>query len=179
MEIDNNITEAASPTYKRKGTAITRYYRCTSGPKKGKLASDPSKCGNRPDPKRVRHGRKVARTRGAIRVRKTQVSKKQQVSKRITQLNRMLRNRRTQNNRPTAVTNESFLDFLNVMCPVEYPTAKCDTILEFLDDIETKINEDMSTNFSLHCTSTSIKLMQHNLTEGESEDCSLTAQLSL
>lgn len=93
MKLDDVLTEAAERTFRRKQQQITRYYRCTSGPKKGKLASDPSKCGIRPDPKRVRHGKKVARQKGSVRVRKTIIAKKSHISKRVTQLNKLLRNR--------------------------------------------------------------------------------------
>lgn len=102
------LQEGAERAYKRKTSQITRYFRCASGPKKGKLASDPNKCGIRPDPKRVRHGRKVARTKGALRVRKSLMTKKQHVSKRITQLNRNLRNHYGRGSQ----TNEMY-DFAN------------------------------------------------------------------
>lgn len=101
------LDEAAQRAYRRVGNSITQYYRCTSGPKKGKLASDPSKCGQRKDPQRVRHGRKVAQRKGSIRVRKTQARKRTQLSKRVTTLNATLRNRNSKQ------TSESFIDHLN------------------------------------------------------------------
>ncbi len=84
------LDEGAKRAFKRKGSSLTHYFRCTSGPKAGKLASDPSKCGQRPDPKRVRHGRKVAKLKGSVRVRKTQMKKKTELSKRISRLNKQL-----------------------------------------------------------------------------------------
>lgn len=104
----NLLDEGAKRAYRRVDNKITQYFRCTSGPKKGKLASDPSKCGQRKDPKRVRHGRKVAQQKGAIRVRKTMNRKKTQSSKRVAQLNRTLNTRRANNNH----TTESFINYL-------------------------------------------------------------------
>lgn len=110
------LDEGAQRAYRRVGNNITQYYRCTSGPKKGKLASDPSKCGQRKDPKRVRHGRQVAQRKGSIRVRKTQARKRTQLSKRVTQLNTTLRKR---NEGPKKTTRESFAGFLDHSMIVE------------------------------------------------------------
>lgn len=86
------ICETAKRVFKRRGDGMEHYFRCTVGPKQGKLVADPSSCGKRPDPKRVRHGRIVAKTRGSIRVHKTSVTKKTNTSKRIAELNRRLNN---------------------------------------------------------------------------------------
>lgn len=144
------VFEAAAPAYKRNGSSITRYYRCTSGPKKGKLASEPAKCGMRPNPKKVRHGRKVAKQKGAIRVRKTAIAKLQQISKKITDLNRNLNNR----NSPTSNLKETFLKhiaisqgslvYLNeyysddIMDIFEYDYAQLDAAINFI--IEFKLD---------------------------------------
>lgn len=98
------LDEGAKKAYKRstKGTGVTMYFRCVSGPKKGKLAKDPASCGRRPDPKKVRHGRRVAQRKGKVRARKTSIRKKTQLSKRITQLNRRLQ----------GLNESSFISFL-------------------------------------------------------------------
>lgn len=114
----NQLDEGAQRTYRRVGNNITQYYRCTSGPKKGKLASDPSKCGQRKDPRRVRHGRQVAQRKGSIRVRKTQARKRTQISKRVTALNNVLRQRREQKE-PTQ-TRESFTEYMNYATLLEF-----------------------------------------------------------
>lgn len=125
----DSLDEGAKRAYRRVDNKITQYFRCTSGPKKGKLASDPSKCGQRKDPKRVRHGRRVAQQKGAIRVRKTMNRKKTQSSKRVSQLNRTLNNRRANNNK--SKTNESFLGYLVHQHLIE-KLLENDTFNEFL-----------------------------------------------
>jgi len=108
----NNLDEGAQRAFRRVANNITQYYRCTSGPKKGKLASDPSKCGQRKDPAKVRHGRRVAKQKGAIRVRKTIARKRTQVSKRVTKLNRVLKSRRAGGTRKPKKLGESFIEYL-------------------------------------------------------------------
>jgi hypothetical protein len=144
------LDEGAQRAFRRVGNNISQYYRCTSGPKKGKLASDPSKCGQRKDPAKVRHGRKVAQKKGAIRVRKTIAKKKTQVSKRVTQLNQTIRNR----NRNTgtvkpkganSVKRESFLDYVNTDLVMEqynilesqegYLIDQIDAAIELIENI--------------------------------------------
>lgn len=109
-----NLCEGAAPAYKRNAGSITRYFRCTTGPKKGKLAADPSSCGVRPNPKRVRHGKRVAKQKGAVRVRKTAVAKKQQISKRVTQLNQLLTQRQNNSNSNRINETVTFLEYLNI-----------------------------------------------------------------
>lgn len=87
-----NIFETAKKVFKRRGESMQHYFRCTVGAKKGKLTADPASCGKRPNPKRVRHGKIVAKTKGAIRVHKTIVAKRTNVSKRVAELNRRLNN---------------------------------------------------------------------------------------
>ena len=67
-EENNILSEAAIRQFKRFGTVITRQYRCTSGPKKGKIVASPSACGQRKDPRKVRHGKKVARMKKCLRI---------------------------------------------------------------------------------------------------------------
>lgn len=84
------LNEGAKPTFKRDGTEIKRCYRCTSGPKKGKLVSDPKQCGARKNPKKVRNGRKVAREKKGVRIRKTGITKRTTLSKLLKRLNARL-----------------------------------------------------------------------------------------
>lgn len=84
------LSEAAIRQFKRFGNAIKRQYRCTSGPKKGKIVASPQACGTRKDPRKVRHGRKVARMKKGVRIRKSTIAKKKSVSRMVTRMNRRL-----------------------------------------------------------------------------------------
>lgn len=125
------LDEGAKRAFKRKGSSLSHYFRCTTGPKAGKLASDPSKCGQRPDPKKVRHGRKVAKLKGSIRVRKTQMKKKTELSKRISRLNKQLQG---QNNTPK---RESFACYHGLAKLIEHVLLT----VEFAYDDDAIFNE--------------------------------------
>ena len=84
------MTEAAIRQFKRFGSVVKKQYRCLSGPKKGKIVASPQACAQRKDPKKIRHGRKVARMKKGVRVRKTIVSKRKQISKMVTRMNKKL-----------------------------------------------------------------------------------------
>ena len=88
------LNEAAIRQFKKVGTAIKRQYRCTSGPKKGKIVASPQACGQRKDPRKIRHGKKVARLKKGVRVRKTTIAKKKSVSRMITRMNKRLAGRK-------------------------------------------------------------------------------------
>lgn len=77
--------------FKRYGNTFKRQFRCMSGPRKGRLVTDPMKCGMRKDPKQVRAGKKSARIRKGERVRKTKLTKRRAPSQRLQQLNKRLR----------------------------------------------------------------------------------------
>lgn len=113
------LDEGAKRAFKRSGNSLSHYFRCTTGPKAGKLASDPSKCGQRPDPKKVRHGRKVAKLKGSIRVRKTQMKKRTELSKRISNMNRQLQGH-------NSAKRESFLSYHQL-------TRLIESVLETID----------------------------------------------
>jgi len=89
-EEGNILSEAAIRQFKRVGGQIKRQFRCTSGPKKGKIVATPQACAKRKDPKKRRHGKKVNRARKGVRVMKTRISKHQQQSKLVTRMNRRL-----------------------------------------------------------------------------------------
>lgn len=86
----NLLAEASKRQWKRRGRELYKRYRCVSGPKKGKLVSEPSKCASRKDPKKVRQGRKVMRTKKNTIQRKSKISKRRQLSKMVTRMNQRL-----------------------------------------------------------------------------------------
>ena len=92
-EEDNILSEGAVRMFKRVGKKIIRKYRCTSGPKKGKPVSDPSKCATRIDPKKSREGRKRMRKGKATRKRKSKITKRTTLSKMVSRLNKNLSGR--------------------------------------------------------------------------------------
>ena len=89
-EDDNILSEAAVRQWKRMGTKMVKKFRCMGGIKAGKLVSDPSKCVTKKDPRKVRHGRKVMRTKKGIIRRKTKVTKKKALSKLVAKMNMRL-----------------------------------------------------------------------------------------
>lgn len=88
------VDEAAIRQYKRVGQAIKKRYRCMSGPKAGKLVATPGACATRKDPRRVRHGRKVMRSKKGIIKRKTRVAKRKALSKIVAKMNKRLAGKR-------------------------------------------------------------------------------------
>lgn len=91
FDVDQNLHEAAKRQWKRRGRELYKRYRCLSGPKKGKLVADPAGCATRKDPKKVRRGRKMMRTKKNTIVRKSKISKRQQLSKIVSRMNKRLR----------------------------------------------------------------------------------------
>lgn len=84
------LTEAAQRAFKREGKKIVRKYRCTTGMKEGKIVADPKSCATRKDPAKIRHGRKVARQKKGVRLRKAKITKRQTMSKMVTRMNKRL-----------------------------------------------------------------------------------------
>lgn len=87
---DNILDEGAIRQWKRQGGKLVRKYRCMAGKKKGKLVTNPSGCGQRKDPKKVRTGRKVMRSKKGVIGRKAKISKRQAISKRLAKMNARL-----------------------------------------------------------------------------------------
>ena len=87
----STIAEAVDRQFRRYGDKFLRQYRCTTGPKAGRLVTSPEKCGKRKDPKKVRQGKRSARVKKGIRVRKTLFTKRKTQSKRLTRMNNVLR----------------------------------------------------------------------------------------
>ncbi len=84
------LNEAARRAFKRIGKEIKRRYRCTTGPKKGRVVANPIVCATRKDPRKVRHGRKVARSKKGVRLRKTKIMKRTAMSKLARRMNQRL-----------------------------------------------------------------------------------------
>lgn len=93
-EEENILDEAAIRQFKRVGQEIRRRYRCMSGPKAGKLVATPGACATRKDPKKVRHGRRVMRSKKGVIARKTRVAKRKQLSKMVAKMNKRLAGKR-------------------------------------------------------------------------------------
>lgn len=89
-ENDEVLTEAAKRQFKRVGNTIRKKYRCMGGPKNGKLVSEPGKCATRKDPKKVRHGRKVMRSKKGTIKRKSGITKRKSISRLVSNMNKRL-----------------------------------------------------------------------------------------
>ena len=84
------LSEAAIRQFKLTNKKVTRKFRCTAGPKAGKLVSTPSACATRKDPKKVRHGRKVMRSKKGVIKRKARISKNKAMNKVVAKMNKRL-----------------------------------------------------------------------------------------
>lgn len=89
------MLEAVQRQFRRYGDKFLRQYRCTTGQKAGRLVTSPEKCGIRKDPRKVRQGKRSARMKKGIRVRKTLFTKRKTQSKRLSRLNKVLRGDRS------------------------------------------------------------------------------------
>jgi len=91
LDEDGNIlNEAAKRQFKRVGNEIKKRYRCVGGPKAGKLVSEPGKCATRKDPKNVRRGRKVMRSKKGTIKRKAGITKRKSISRLVAKMNKRL-----------------------------------------------------------------------------------------
>ena len=86
-ESDTKVEEGVKRAFKKSGDQIKRYFRCTSGLKKGMLVADPATCGTRKDPKKVRTAKKTMRSKKTLIAKKTKISKNKSISKLIKKLN--------------------------------------------------------------------------------------------
>lgn len=149
----DNLFETAKRIFKRDGDHVTNYFRCTVGPKKGKMVSDPSKCGKRANPKRVRHGRIVAKTRGAIRVKKSMITLKTHTSKRIRELNARLNSLfTTRAGVKESISSHAFTlpichaiyevaEFNNIVDQLIIEDAVVNHLLDLMDDYTNSVDE--------------------------------------
>lgn len=89
-ENDDVLSEAAVRQWKKSGQKMVKKYRCLSGPKKNRLVTNPGDCAQRKNPAKVRHGRKVMRTKKGVINRKSQISKRKSISQILQKLNARL-----------------------------------------------------------------------------------------
>lgn len=161
-QIDITLEESSVPVYKRKGNVITTYYKCTSGPKKGKLISDPAMCNIRPNPKRVRHGKIISRTKQAIRLQKTNISKKRSISKRLTQMNKLLHDRRV----GVTKVKESFIQYMQNYVHVDINEVYTQDVNDYLDIVEQYILQSSpDKDFVIEYSNDDICLIQYTANE--------------
>lgn len=88
--IEQFLNESAVMTWGKVGDKIVRRYRCSSGPRKGRLVSTPSGCSKRIDPKKRMQFKKTMAKLGKKIARKARRTKKvNPVSKRLAARNKM------------------------------------------------------------------------------------------
>jgi hypothetical protein len=75
---------------RRYGNTLKMQFRCNFGDKKGRLVSNPSKCGIKKNPLKVRAGVKSSRIKKLIRIRKSKFTKSKAASKRLVRINNWL-----------------------------------------------------------------------------------------
>lgn len=90
---EGTLTETAEGAYKRYGNVIKKQYRCTSGPKTGKIVANPIDCNKPKNKKRIKAGKKAARKSKSLRIAKSKMSRKKSISKMVTKLNNKLEKR--------------------------------------------------------------------------------------
>ena len=90
-ENDTILDEAAIRVFKRAGKQITRKFRCIVGRKRGKIVAKATGCAQRKEPRRIRLGRKIARMRKGIRVRKSKLTSKTSAHRLVQRLNKRFR----------------------------------------------------------------------------------------
>lgn len=87
----NKIFESVKRQFRRYGDKFIRQYRCSTGPKAGRMVAEPASCGIRKDPRKVRQGKRSSRMKKGQRIRKTKFTKRKTASKRLSRLNSRLR----------------------------------------------------------------------------------------
>ena len=83
------IVESARMAWARKGTAIVKKYRCTSGRRKGRIVSKPAQCTAPPDIKKRAQLRRTKAKMGARMQRKAKRTRRiNPASRRLKRLNK-------------------------------------------------------------------------------------------
>lgn len=86
-DITQNLVE--KQVWARKGDRIVRKHRCTSGPRSGRLVSDPSKCHSPINIKKRVQMKKTRASKGAKMARKAKKTKRiNPASKKVKRLNK-------------------------------------------------------------------------------------------
>ena len=83
-----SIDEGATSIYGRKGNQSTRKYRCSSGPRKGRIVAKPATCNAPKNVKASNTLKKTRRSKGkTISIKSTRTKRTNPTSKRLTKLN--------------------------------------------------------------------------------------------
>lgn len=92
-DFDRFLFESAVSTWGRSGDKILKKYRCTAGPRTGRIVSKPGDCGKRLDVGRRQKMKNTQRRMGKRIARKASRTKRMSpISKRLRRQNRLLRN---------------------------------------------------------------------------------------
>lgn len=88
-DFKKEIEESVKRIWARSGDKVVRKFRCTSGPKQGRIVSSASACGRAPDPKKRLQMKKTKASKGKRMARKAQRTKKRNpTSLRVQRLNK-------------------------------------------------------------------------------------------
>lgn len=88
------ITEGYKQVWGRNSKGLVRRYRCTDGPKKGRVVAKPSTCGTRVGQRASTKLKTTRRTRGKTQAIKRSVTMKRPTTKRIQRMNTRITPRR-------------------------------------------------------------------------------------
>ncbi len=88
-ELRNELDEAVKRIWARSGKKVVRKFRCTSGPKQGRIVASAAACGRAPDPKKRLRMKRTKASKGARMTRKALRTKKRNpASLRVARLNK-------------------------------------------------------------------------------------------
>lgn len=93
------IIEGYKQVWGRGSKGLVRRYRCTDGPKKGRVVAKPSTCGTRVGQRASTKLKTTRRTKGKSQAVKRNVTMKRPTSKRIQRINKSIRPRRKKSRR--------------------------------------------------------------------------------
>jgi|TARA_B110000503_G_C7131733_1_gene407079 hypothetical protein len=85
------IVEGYKQVWGRSKKGVVRRYRCTDGPKSGRVVAKPSTCGTAINQQRSVNLKKTRRSKGASQAIKRRITMKRPTSTRIKNLNKNLR----------------------------------------------------------------------------------------
>lgn len=92
MKVSEILGEGAIRQFKKKpgSNKLEKKFRCSGGPKDGKIVSSTTACAKRVDPKKRRHGKLVMKRKGSTIKRKSDISKKRSISRMLSKMNARL-----------------------------------------------------------------------------------------
>jgi hypothetical protein len=85
------LDESVIRQFARKKTDFLKKFRCLTGNKAGRMVNNPADCNTRKDPRKIRQGQRIMKSKGATIQRKSDVSKRTSVSKLLTKMNLRLK----------------------------------------------------------------------------------------